>query len=79
MRLCRFHLPAQGARLGQLVAGEIYDLTATGQPHFATLTSLLQASAQSSIKGLLQGVSLPALPSYRCCRCRIRQTAPAGP
>ena len=30
MRLCRFHLPDQGARLGQLVAGEIYDLTGTG-------------------------------------------------
>jgi len=64
MRLCRFHLPTQGARLGQLVAGEIYDLTATGQPHFATLTSLLQASAQSTIEGLLQGVSLPALPAH---------------
>ena len=64
MRLCRFYLPDQGARLGHWVGEEIYDLTATCQPRFATLTSLLQASAQSPIEGVLQGVSLPALPSY---------------
>jgi len=66
MRLCRFYLPDQGARLGHWVGEEIYDLTATGQPHFATLTSLLQASARRMIATLLQDVDLPALPSYAC-------------
>ena len=66
MRLCRFYLPDQGARLGHWVGEEIYDLTATGQPHFATLTSLLQASARRIIATLLQDVDLPALPSYAC-------------
>jgi 2-dehydro-3-deoxy-D-arabinonate dehydratase len=64
MRLCRFYLPDQGARLGHWVGEEIHDLTATGQPHFATLTSLLQASARCTIATLLQDVDLPALPSY---------------
>jgi len=66
MKLCRFHLPAQGARLGHWVGEEIYDLTAAGQPHFATLTSLLQASARRTIATLLQDVDLSALPSYAC-------------
>ena len=66
MRLCRFYLPDQGARLGHWVGEEIYDLTATGQPHFATLTSLLQASARRTIATLQQDVDLPALPSYAC-------------
>jgi 2-dehydro-3-deoxy-D-arabinonate dehydratase len=64
MRLCRFHLPGQGARLGQLIGQKVYDLTATDLPHFATLTTLLQASATTAIGTLLQDVSLSALPTY---------------
>jgi len=64
MKLCRFHLPGQGARLGQLIGQKVYDLTATDLPHFATLTTLLQASATTAIGTLLQDVSLSALPTY---------------
>jgi 2-dehydro-3-deoxy-D-arabinonate dehydratase len=63
MQLCRFHLPDQGARLGVLVADRVYDLTASGQPAFATLTALLQASTTTPIGALLQDVDLSALPS----------------
>ena len=64
MKLCRFHLPGQGARLGQLIGQKVYDLTATDLPHFATLTTLLHASATTAIGTLLQDVSLSALPTY---------------
>ncbi|MCR4407570.1 MAG: hypothetical protein NUW24_11725 [Anaerolineae bacterium] len=40
MKICRFHLPGQGARLGQLVDQKIYNLTASGFPHFTSLTAL---------------------------------------
>jgi len=64
MKICRFHLPGQGARLGQLVGQKVYDLTATGFSHFASLTVLLQASVATAIETLLQTVDLSALPSY---------------
>ena len=64
MKLCRFHLPDQGGHLGQLVDGQVYDLTAGGQPYFTTLTSLLQASAETPVGPLLEGIRLPGLPSY---------------
>jgi 2-dehydro-3-deoxy-D-arabinonate dehydratase len=64
MQVCRFHLPSQGPRLGQIAAGAVYDLTASGLPRFATLAALLQASATSAIEPLLRGVSLSALPTY---------------
>jgi 2-dehydro-3-deoxy-D-arabinonate dehydratase len=64
MRICRFYLPDRGARLGRLVDQRIYDLTATGAVHFATLKGLLQASVQTTIRGLLQDVDLSALPAY---------------
>ena len=63
MKLCRFHLPGYGARLGQLVAGKVTDLTASGQPHFATLTALLQASATTPIRNLLEDTDLSGLPA----------------
>jgi 2-dehydro-3-deoxy-D-arabinonate dehydratase len=64
MQLCRFHLPNQGARLGVLVADYVYDLTTSGQPAFATLTALLQASTTAPIGTLLQDVDLSALPVH---------------
>jgi 2-dehydro-3-deoxy-D-arabinonate dehydratase len=64
MQLCRFQLPGQGARLGQLVAGIVYDLTASDLPHFATLAALIQASATTPIGVLLQNVHLSDLPTY---------------
>jgi 2-dehydro-3-deoxy-D-arabinonate dehydratase len=64
MKICRFYLPDQGVRLGQLIGQSIYDLTATGFPHFSSLTALLQASATTAIEALLQAVDSSALPSY---------------
>jgi 2-dehydro-3-deoxy-D-arabinonate dehydratase len=61
LQLVRFHLPGQGARLGQLVDGLVYDLTASDQPEFATLAALLRASTESPIGTLLQDVELSAL------------------
>lgn len=64
MRICRFYLPGQDVRLGQLIGQRVYDLTATGFPHFSSLTALLQASATTVIETLLQAVDSSALPSY---------------
>jgi 2-dehydro-3-deoxy-D-arabinonate dehydratase len=64
MRICRFYLPDQGVRLGQLEDERVYDLTATGAVRFATLQRLLRASVQKTIRGLLQDVDLSALPVY---------------
>jgi 2-dehydro-3-deoxy-D-arabinonate dehydratase len=64
MQLCRFYLPGQGPRLGQIAAGAVYDLTASGLPRFATLAALLQASATTAIEALLQEASLSASPTY---------------
>ena len=41
MQLCRFSLPGKGARLGAVAEGMIYDLTATGQPAFASMADFL--------------------------------------
>jgi 2-dehydro-3-deoxy-D-arabinonate dehydratase len=65
MQLCRFHLPNQGAHLGQLAAGSVYDLTASGRPPFASLTALLQVSLTTPIRVLLQEIDPSALPAYR--------------
>lgn len=64
VQICRFYLPGRGVRLGRLAAGAVCDLTASGQPHFASLTALLQASRTSPIQTLLQEVGLSALPVY---------------
>jgi 2-dehydro-3-deoxy-D-arabinonate dehydratase len=64
MQLCRFYLPGQGPRLGQIAAGAVYDLTASGLPRFATLASLLQASAATAIEALVEGVNLSTLPVH---------------
>jgi 2-dehydro-3-deoxy-D-arabinonate dehydratase len=64
MRICRFFLPDQGARLGQVVDGTIYDLTATGAPSFATMAALLRASVTTGIGALLREADLSALPAH---------------
>jgi len=64
MQLVRFHLPGQGARLGQLVEGTVYDLTATGNAHLETLSALLQASVDEQIGALVQVADLSGLPSF---------------
>jgi 2-dehydro-3-deoxy-D-arabinonate dehydratase len=64
MQICRFHLPDRGARLGQIVAGDVCDLTASGQPALATLSAFLQASAVTSAQALLHAVGIRDLPIY---------------
>jgi 2-dehydro-3-deoxy-D-arabinonate dehydratase len=63
MKLCRFHLPQRGARLGLVTNGQVFDLTASGEAHFASLTALLQASMGEPIPALLHTVELDTLPS----------------
>jgi 2-dehydro-3-deoxy-D-arabinonate dehydratase len=64
IQLCRFYLPGQGARLGQVVAGSVVDLTASRRPEYAALSLLLRASVATPIQALLQRVSGSALPTY---------------
>lgn len=65
MQLCRFHIHGAGARLGLLRDETVYDVTASGHPHFASLAALLQASITTSLASLLHDVSLDQLPTYR--------------
>jgi 2-dehydro-3-deoxy-D-arabinonate dehydratase len=64
MQLLRFHLPHFGARLGQLVAAQVYDLTASRRPAFATLAAALQASVTTPIRELLEDLDVTNLPTY---------------
>ena len=64
MQLCRFYHPGQGDRLGQLVEGSVYDVTASGVPELATLSALLEASVATPIEVVLQGVPLKDLPAH---------------
>jgi 2-dehydro-3-deoxy-D-arabinonate dehydratase len=63
-QLCRFYLPDQGARVGWVVDGNVYDLTASGLSPFSSLTALLQASTAQPIDALLQEVAPSSLPVY---------------
>ena len=63
-QICRFHLPGRGARLGQVISGTVYDLTASGIPHLASLAALLRASNQTAVHTLLQDISVTNLPAY---------------
>jgi 2-dehydro-3-deoxy-D-arabinonate dehydratase len=65
MQLVRFNTPAAGPRLGALVEGTVYDLTASGVPQLADMSALLQASLEAPLaEWLTQSdlTSLPALP-----------------
>jgi 2-dehydro-3-deoxy-D-arabinonate dehydratase len=63
MQLCRFHVPGEGARLGQLIDGMVYDLTASELEHFVTLADLLQVSVTTPIQTLLEDLTPEELPS----------------
>jgi len=65
MQICHYYLPGIGPRVGRVVEGKVIDLTASKLPHFATLSSLLQASTKHPIKDLLSemdGSELPSVP-----------------
>lgn len=64
MQVCRFFLPERGPRLGRLVEGRVYDLTASGLEHFSSLAALLQASLSMDIGTLVESVNISALPVY---------------
>jgi 2-dehydro-3-deoxy-D-arabinonate dehydratase len=64
VQILRFHLPHFGARLGHLVAAQVYDLTASRRPAFATLAAALQASVTTPIRELLEDLDVTNLPAY---------------
>lgn len=64
MKIVRFHVPDQGARIGQWVDDTVYDLTASGLPQCASLAALLRASVETEVAALLADVNLSALPVY---------------
>jgi len=41
MRICRFMLPEEGPRLGAIVEGKVYDLTAGDEPAFQSMTAFV--------------------------------------
>lgn len=47
LQLCRFFEPGAGPRLGALLAGQVYDLTATGEAAFASLNTWLASVNRS--------------------------------
>lgn len=64
MKLCRFHLPGQGARLGIVKDDLVYDLTSSGLPECASLAALLQASQKRPLRAILEGLNLSLAPSF---------------
>jgi len=48
MQLCRFSLPGQGARLGAVVEGMVYDLTASDHTAFRSMADFLVHTAEYS-------------------------------
>ena len=64
MKLVRFHLPGQGAHLGQLAGDRVYDLSASDAPALASLAALLRASTETPIPDLLDQVEIEDLPSH---------------
>jgi 2-dehydro-3-deoxy-D-arabinonate dehydratase len=68
LRICRFHLPRAGPRLGAIVEDDVFDLTASGRAELATLEAFLAASdtlaAPPSAWLSAQLAGLPRLCSY---------------
>jgi 2-dehydro-3-deoxy-D-arabinonate dehydratase len=50
--------------MGGLTDGTVCDLTASGRPHFATVSMFLQASVTTPMQVLLDEIHLPDLPTY---------------
>jgi len=69
MRICRFFLPGEGARLGAVLGDDVCDLTASGRPEFASLEALLCAwdvLGEGAAEWLAeQAAHQPRLASYR--------------
>jgi 2-dehydro-3-deoxy-D-arabinonate dehydratase len=63
MQLVRFYSPDTGPRLGALVEGTVYDLSASGVPQLADVSALLQASLQAPFAGWLAQADLASLPA----------------
>jgi 2-dehydro-3-deoxy-D-arabinonate dehydratase len=63
MQLCRFYVPNSGLRLGALVEGTVYDLSASGVPQLSEMSALLQASLQAPLAKWLAQADLASLPA----------------
>lgn len=64
MQLCRFYLPRQGARLGQVVGEDVRDLTASAEPAFASFETLVRSSVVEAVETSLASLGSRDLPSY---------------
>ena len=63
MQLLRFYKPGAGPRLGALLNGVVYDLTASGVLQLADMSALLQASLQAPLGEWLRQTDLASLPA----------------
>jgi len=63
MQLCRFYSPGTGPRLGALVEGTVYDLSASGVAQLAEMSALLQASLEAPLAEWLVQADLASLPA----------------
>ncbi|GAC1542026.1 MAG: fumarylacetoacetate hydrolase family protein [Herpetosiphon sp.] len=65
LQFCRFFLPDRGARLGMVVGSDVVDLSASGQPHLASLAALLRHSVSEPLVRVLQSAVTDGLPRFR--------------
>lgn len=67
LQICRFFQPNAGPRLGALLDEQVYDLTATGQPEFASFAAWLRWAGQqgtSQTAAALAAVTAGLTPVY---------------
>jgi 2-dehydro-3-deoxy-D-arabinonate dehydratase len=65
MKICRFHLPSSGPRLGQVVGETVVDLTASADARVASMHALLAASIKTPLPLVLGSIDLERLPRFR--------------
>jgi len=58
--LCRFRSAGSSARLGLVAGQQLYDLTATGLPEYASMTAWLQAAAGRPTEAIAALAAVPA-------------------
>jgi 2-dehydro-3-deoxy-D-arabinonate dehydratase len=64
MKLVRFAVPGEGARLGRVIEDRVYDLTASGLLRMSSLAALLAASTKTDLAELLLSIDFETLPAY---------------
>ncbi|NLE43733.1 MAG: 2-hydroxyhepta-2,4-diene-1,7-dioate isomerase [Chloroflexi bacterium] len=64
MQLCRFFLPGEGPRLGQIIGHTVFDISASGDPRLGTVADLVQASLETPVINILGEIDRSTVPSY---------------